>query len=30
MLEHLKDAEEYKQAADYVRGIAKEVDVSFG
>lgn len=30
MLEHLKDAEEYKQAADYIRGIAKEVDVSFG
>jgi sugar phosphate isomerase/epimerase len=30
MLEHLKDAEEYKQAADYIRGVGKEVDASFG
>ncbi len=30
MIEHLKDAEEYKQAADYIRGVAKEVGVSFG
>jgi sugar phosphate isomerase/epimerase len=30
MVEHLKDAEEYRQAADYIRGVAKEVGVSFG
>ena len=30
MIEHLKDAEEYKQAAEYIRGVAKEVGVSFG
>jgi len=30
MIEHLKDAEEYKQAADHIRGVAKEVGVSFG
>lgn len=30
MLEHLKDAEEYRQAAEYVRGVGKEVGVSFG
>ena len=30
MIEHLKDAEEYRQAAEYIRGIAKEVGVSFG
>jgi sugar phosphate isomerase/epimerase len=30
MIEHLKDAEEYKQAAEHIRGVAKEVGVSFG
>jgi len=30
MIEHLKDAEEYRQAAEHIRGIAKEVGVSFG
>jgi len=30
MIEHLKGAEEYSQAADYIRGVAKEVGVSFG
>jgi sugar phosphate isomerase/epimerase len=30
MIEHLKDAEEYRQAAEYIRGVAKEVGVSFG
>jgi sugar phosphate isomerase/epimerase len=30
MIEHLKDAEEYRQAADHIRSVAKEVGVSFG
>ncbi|MHC4682667.1 MAG: sugar phosphate isomerase/epimerase family protein [Planctomycetota bacterium] len=30
MLEHLKGAEEYRLAADYVRGVAKKVGLSFG
>ena len=30
MVEHLKDAEEYRQAAEHIRGMAKEVGVSFG
>ncbi len=30
MIEHLKDAEEYRQAADHIRNVAKEVGVSFG
>ncbi len=30
MIEHLKDAAEYRQAAEHIRGIAKEVGVSFG
>jgi len=30
MIEHLKDAEEYRQAAEHIRGVAKEVGVSFG
>jgi hypothetical protein len=30
MIEHLKDAEEYRQAAEHIRGIAKEVGMSFG
>jgi sugar phosphate isomerase/epimerase len=30
MIEHLKDAEEYRQAAEHIRGIAKDVGVSFG
>jgi len=30
MIEHLKDAEEYRQAAEYIRGVAKEVGLSFG
>jgi sugar phosphate isomerase/epimerase len=30
MLEHLKDAEEYRQAAEHIRGVGKEVGVSFG
>lgn len=30
MLEHLKGAEEYKLAADYVRGVAKSIGLSFG
>jgi sugar phosphate isomerase/epimerase len=30
MVEHLKDAEEYRQAAEHIRGVAKEVGVSFG
>ena len=30
MLEHLKGAEEYRLAAEHVRGVAKEVGLSFG
>lgn len=30
MLEHLKGAEEYKLAADHVRGVAKSIGLSFG
>ncbi len=30
MLEHLKGAEEYRLAAEYVRGVAKEAGLSFG
>jgi sugar phosphate isomerase/epimerase len=30
MLEHLKDAEEYRQAADHVRSVAKSIGLSFG
>jgi sugar phosphate isomerase/epimerase len=30
MLEHLKGAEEYRLAADYVRGVAKSIGLSFG
>jgi sugar phosphate isomerase/epimerase len=30
MLEHLKGAEEYRLAAEYVRGVAKKVGLSFG
>ena len=30
MIEHLKDAEEYSQAAEHIRGVAKEIGVSFG
>jgi sugar phosphate isomerase/epimerase len=30
MLEHLKNAEEYRQAAEHIRGVGKEVGVSFG
>ncbi|MHC4328580.1 MAG: sugar phosphate isomerase/epimerase family protein [Planctomycetota bacterium] len=30
MLEHLKGAEEYRKAAEHVRGVAKEVGLSFG
>jgi len=30
MLEHLKGAEEYELAADYVRGVAKSIGLSFG
>jgi sugar phosphate isomerase/epimerase len=30
MIEHLKDAEEYRQAAEHIRTIAKEIGVSFG
>jgi hypothetical protein len=30
MLEHLKDAEEYRQAADHVLSVAKSIGLSFG
>jgi len=30
MIEHLKDAEEYSQAAEHIRSVGKEVGVSFG
>jgi sugar phosphate isomerase/epimerase len=30
MLEHLKGAEEYRKAADHIRGVAKTIGLSFG
>jgi sugar phosphate isomerase/epimerase len=30
MLEHLNSAEEYQQGSDYIRSVAREVDISFG
>jgi sugar phosphate isomerase/epimerase len=30
MIEHLKDAEEYRQAAEHIRSVAQEVGLSFG